>query len=100
MLNEIFRELYEKKQIELEPGVFTDKWKAKGNNYGMISDIVDAMTHGHCYSKLGWWGHGKGYYKRVPARYMETFANFFAIRNDPAAWAICSATIPTTEPGI
>lgn len=54
MLNEIFRELYEKKQIELEPGVFADKWKSKGNNFGMISDVVDAMTHGHCYSKLGW----------------------------------------------
>lgn len=94
MLNEIFRELYDKNQIELEPGVFTNKWVSKGNNYGMISDIVDAMTHGHCYSKLGWWGHGKGYYKRVPARYMETFANFFAIRNDPAAWAICQRRFP------
>jgi spore coat protein CotF len=25
---------------------------------------------------------------------METFANFFAIRNDPAAWAICQRRFP------
>ena len=48
MLNEIFRELYEKKQIELEPGVFADKWKSKGNNFGMISDVVDGLNKRHC----------------------------------------------------
>jgi len=94
MLNDIFKDLYYKGTIELEPGVTTGKWFIKSQNHGMISDIIDAMTHGYCYSSLSWFGHGRKYYKDKRMRYMETFANLFALKNDPVAWSVCQKRFP------
>ncbi len=45
----------------------------------LIEDILDAMTQGQIRRKIGLFGHGQSYYKSNAARYIETFANLFAL---------------------
>lgn len=57
------------------------------------SDIVDAMSEGKFW-KSGHWGHGPSYYKGKGSKEKETFANLFALRGNPEAWAFCQRRFP------
>lgn len=65
----------------------------KGDWATMASDIVDAMAGGQ-FRKRGHWGHSISYWKDKGAKEQETFANLFAMRGDPEAWAFCQRRFP------
>ena len=65
----------------------------KGDWATMASDVVDAMAGG-AFRKRGHWGHAISYWKRKGSKEQETFANLFAMRGDPEAWAFCQRRFP------
>ena len=69
------------------------KWVTKDDYVGNISDIVDAMTGGAFRSKYGHWGHGTTYYRRRTAKFEETFANLYSLRNTPR-WSYIQEKFP------
>ena len=66
------------------------------DDHSGISDIFDAMTNGYAFDRKGWWGHGSKTFKpsRPGSMYKETFANLWAMRNDPVTWAKCERLFP------
>lgn len=65
----------------------------KGDWATMASDVVDAMAGGQ-FRKRGHWGHPISYWKDKGAKEQETFANLFAMRGNPEAWAFCQRRFP------
>ena len=65
----------------------------KGDWATMASDVVDAMAGGQ-FRKKGHWGHSISYWKDKGSKEQETFANLFAMRGDPQAWAFCQRRFP------
>ena len=68
----------------------------KGDGYGEVSDIIDALAYGKFQRTYNTWGHGQCYYKRGGSIEKEIFANLFSLRNDKKAYALTKSIIPNT----
>ena len=68
----------------------------KGDGYGEVSDIIDALAYGKFQRTYNTWGHGQSYYKRRGSIEKEIFANLFSLRNDKKAYALTKSIIPNT----
>lgn len=77
-------------------GYNTTITELKGDGFGEVSDLVDALMRGTFQTTYNTWGHGVKYYRRRGAVEKETFANLFAIRNDKKAYALAKEIIPNT----
>ena len=89
------RELYSK----LNPDRIIHTQKAttlKGDGYGEVSDIFDALTKGNFRRNYKMWGHTVGYWRAKDAVPTEIFANLFAIRHDKKAYDLAKSFIPNT----
>jgi SPP1 gp7 family putative phage head morphogenesis protein len=85
ILQEFKDKYYESYQEESKryPGLMYTKTRIKNDNLKALSDIYDAATRGEAYSKMGFFGHGKTYYKRDSAVSGETFANMSVLYGKP-----------------
>ena len=77
------------------------KWKAeikdlKGDGFGEVSDIVDALARGKFRRDYHMWGHDVDYYRRRGAIEKEIFANLFSIRHNKKAYNQAKKYIPNT----
>ena len=89
------RELYSK----LNPDRIIHTQKAttlKGDGYGEVSDIFDALAKGNFRRNYKMWGHTVGYWRKSDAVPTEIFANLFAIRHDKKAYDLAKSFIPNT----
>jgi hypothetical protein len=68
----------------------------KGDGYGEVSDIFDALAKGKFRRDYKMWGHTVGYWKARDSVPTEIFANLFAIRHDKKAYGIAKSFIPNT----
>jgi hypothetical protein len=68
----------------------------KGDGYGEVSDIFDALAKGKFRRNYKMWGHSESYWRRPDAVPTEIFANLFAIRHDKKAYDIAKSFIPNT----
>ena len=70
----------------------------KGDGYGEISDIIDALAYGKFQRTYNTWGHGplEGKLWKAGSVEKEIFANLFSLRNDPKAYALVKSIIPNT----
>jgi SPP1 gp7 family putative phage head morphogenesis protein len=59
-----------------------------------VSDTVDALSSGAFQNAHGAFGHGKSYFKRVEARYLEAFANLFQLRANREHWEYAKTKFP------
>ena len=95
------QELYEEKLVAtINPvtnrpvikGQATNTVKVKGYEY--VSDIIDAMSKGKFYDNFSASGHGSKYYRGAGLTYNETYANLFALQNNPEALAFIDKWMP------
>ena len=95
------QELYEEKLVTVINSVTnrpvtlgqkTNTVKVKGYEY--VSDIIDAMSKGKFYDNFSASGHGSSYYSRAGMTYNETYANLFALQNNPEALAFIDKWMP------
>lgn len=77
-------------------GAVIESKKIINEDHAGLSDILDAMVNGYAYDRKGWYGHGSKTFKptRPGSMYKETFANLWAMRNDPVTWAKCERLFP------
>ena len=75
---------------------FVNSTELKGDGYSSLSDIVDALTRGRFRKKMNMWGHTESYWAKRGAVEKEIFANLFALKNNPKAYAIAKEIIPNT----
>ena len=68
----------------------------KGDGFGNISDVIDALSRGTFKSKFRTWGHGVKYYERRGMIELEIFANIFSLQHDKKAYAVLKEIIPNT----
>lgn len=68
----------------------------KGNGFGEVSDIVDALARGSFRRDYNMYGHSISYWKRPGAIEKEIFANLFATRHDKKAYELVKSIIPNT----
>lgn len=68
----------------------------KGDGYGEVSDIFDALAKGYFRRNYKMWGHTVGYWRKPDAVPTEIFANLFAIRHDKKAYDLAKSFIPNT----
>lgn len=68
----------------------------KGNGFGEVSDIVDALSRGSFRTDYGMYGHSKSYWRRAGSVEKEIFANLFSVRNDKKAYDLVKSIIPNT----
>ena len=68
----------------------------KGDGYGEVSDIFDALTKGKFRRDYKMWGHTVDYWRARDSVPTEIFANLFAIRHDKKAYKIAKGFIPNT----
>ena len=68
----------------------------KGDGFGELSDIVDALARGHFQRAYNTWGHGVSYYKKRGRIEVEIFANLFSLRHNKKAYAVAKDIIPNT----
>ena len=68
----------------------------KGNGFGEVSDIVDALARGSFRTDYNMYGHGKSYWRRSGAVEKEIFANLFSVRHDKKAYDLVKTIIPNT----
>ena len=68
----------------------------KGDGYGNISDVIDALSRGSFRSKFHAWGHGVKYYEKRGRIELEIFANIFSLQHDKKAYAVLKEIIPNT----
>ena len=73
-----------------------DRVTLRGDGFGEVSDIIDAMTGGLFYKNYRMWGHGVSYFRDRGAREAEIFANLFSLKNDPKAYNLVKEIIPNT----
>ena len=68
----------------------------KGDGYGEVSDIFDALAKGKFRRNYKMWGHSESYWRKPDSVPTEIFANLFAIRHDKKAYDIAKSFIPNT----
>ena len=68
----------------------------KGDGYGEVSDIVDALVKGKFRKNYSMWGHTMSYWRRNGSVEKEIFANLFAIRHNEKAYNLAKKYIPNT----
>jgi len=68
----------------------------KGDGYGEVSDIIDALARGRFRKDLDMWGHRISYWGRNGAVEKEIFANLFSIRHNEKAYNLAKKYIPDT----
>ena len=68
----------------------------RGDGYGEVSDIVDALARGRFRKNYRMWGHKLKYWKRFGAVEKEIFANLFSLRHNPKAYALAKTIVPNT----
>ena len=68
----------------------------KGDGYGEVSDIVDALVKGKFRKNFSMWGHTMSYWRRNGSVEKEIFANLFAIRHNEKAYNLAKKYIPNT----
>ena len=68
----------------------------KGDGYGEVSDIIDALARGKFRQDLSMWGHSISYWRRNGAVEKEIFANLFSIRHNEKAYNLAKKYIPNT----
>ena len=68
----------------------------KGDGYGEVSDIFDALAKGKFRRNYKMWGHTESYWRNPDAVPTEIFANLFAIRHDKKAYDVAKSFIPNT----
>ena len=89
------RDIYSK--FDANKIIATDKNTIlKGDGYGEVSDIFDALAKGKFRRNYKMWGHTISYWRKKDSVPTEIFANLFAIRNDKKAYAIAKSFIPNT----
>lgn len=59
-----------------------------------VSDTIDALSGGAFQSMFGAFGHGKAYFKRIEAKYLEAFANLFQLRANREHWEYAKLKFP------
>lgn len=89
---EKFMDIWEEKLAYKENG----KIILRGDGYGEVSDIVDAIVGGLFYKNRSMWGHGVSYFRDAGYREKEIFANLFSLKNDPKAYALAKELLPNT----
>lgn len=97
-LREIRDELFDKVETtrELSTGrTFTStKYEPKFDGANSLSDIVDSFVGGDFRADYYVYGHKKSYWKDKRTGTIESFANMFAIQNQPEAKAWAEKNIP------
>jgi|21_taG_2_1085346.scaffolds.fasta_scaffold00106_20 SPP1 gp7 family putative phage head morphogenesis protein len=68
----------------------------KGNGFGEVSDIVDALAEGYFRKNYNMYGHEISYWRRSGAVEKEIFANLFSVRHDKKAYDLVKTIIPNT----
>lgn len=68
----------------------------KGDGFGEVSDIVDALALGYFRKNYNMYGHEISYWRRSGAVEKEIFANLFAVRHDKKAYELVKTIIPNT----
>ena len=68
----------------------------KGDGFGEVSDIVDALTSGRFRKNYKMWGHSESYWRKLGHMEKEIFANLFAIRHNKKAYSLAKEIIPNT----
>ena len=68
----------------------------KGDGYGEVSDIIDALARGKFRNDLSMWGHSLKYWRRNGSVEQEIFANLFSIRHNEKAYNLAKKYIPNT----
>jgi hypothetical protein len=68
----------------------------KGDGYGEVSDIIDALARGKFRNDLSMWGHSLSYWRRNGSVEQEIFANLFSIRHNEKAYNLAKKYIPNT----
>ena len=68
----------------------------KGDGFGEVSDIVDALALGYYIKNYNMYGHEISYWRRSGAVEKEIFANLFAVRHDKKAYELVKTIIPNT----
>jgi len=68
----------------------------KGDGYGEVSDIIDALAYGKFQRAYNTWGHGVSYFRKAGSVEKEIFANLFSLKNDKKAYALVKSIIPNT----
>ena len=68
----------------------------KGDGFGEVSDIIDALTRGTFRQDHSMWGHTVKYWRRNGAVEQEIFANLFSIRHNEKAYNLAKKYIPNT----
>ena len=102
-LDTLFDKLAFEKEIVLrsktDPNRIYGKHKEivlRGDGYGEVSDIVDALARGRFRKNYRMWGHKLKYWKRFGAVEKEIFANLFSLRHNPKAYALAKTIVPNT----
>ena len=89
------RDIYSK--FDANKIIATDKNTIlKGDGYGEVSDIFDALSKGKFRRNYKMWGHTISYWRKRDSVPTEIFANLFAIRNYKKAYTIAKSFIPNT----
>jgi len=68
----------------------------KGDGFGEVSDIVDALARGSFRRNYNMYGHEISYWRRSGAVEKEIFANLFSVRHDKKAYDLVKTIIPNT----
>ena len=68
----------------------------KGDGFGEVSDIVDALTSGRFRKNFKMWGHSESYWRKLGHMDEEIFANLFSIRHNKKAYSLAKEIIPNT----
>src|SRR6056300_1496665 len=101
--DKILKKLANKKTVEIYSKYDKTRVIAKtqitdlrGNGFGEVSDIVDALARGSFRRDYNMYGHSISYWKRPGAIEKEIFANLFATRHDKKAYELVKSIIPNT----
>ena len=94
-LDSLFDKLAYKTEI-VRPYGKVNEIVLRGDGYGEVSDIVDALARGRFRKNYRMWGHKLKYWKRFGAVEKEIFANLFSLRHNPKAYALAKTIIPNT----
>ena len=68
----------------------------KGDGFGEVSDIIDALVRGRFRKNYSMWGHDTSYWGSAGSVETEIFANLFAIRHNEKAYSLAKKYIPNT----
>lgn len=94
--SELFNRVQYTKTLPSGRQVQMERTELKFDGADGLSDIIDSFTDGKFYSQYGGYGHGPSYWKnrRRSGPQAESFANMFAIQNQPEAKQWAEKNIP------